>query len=193
MGEVSYIDVWRIWFAGKETSTYVLWGIELLWWGRVGKIVQLIAALTVIAEIIGPDKLRSFGESLHPKTTRTLSARFDRATTFYGRVADFPLGNWLLLLITMMLTAGMFQILNAMIGLPNSKWLLIPFFILSLVMGVTVGFLFILIVMSIGLIIDVCIIRPIVKLLETTYLDKVIKVFSIIVLLVGFHFDLLAS
>ena len=65
MPEISYIDAWGLWFSGKNVADQMLLGIQILWWGRLGKIVGLLSALSIIAEIIGPQKLRKFGKSLH--------------------------------------------------------------------------------------------------------------------------------
>ena len=65
MNEISLIDAWKNWLAGTPILDAQFWGIRLLWWGRFGKLAQIIAALTIVAEIIGSDRIRSFGTSLH--------------------------------------------------------------------------------------------------------------------------------
>jgi hypothetical protein len=65
MMNITIIQAWKLWLLGNLQPDYMLWGINLFIWGRIGKIVQFIAALAIIAEIIGPDKLRAFGNGLH--------------------------------------------------------------------------------------------------------------------------------
>jgi hypothetical protein len=67
MNKVNLLEAWRIWFSEGETRNLTLWGLKILWWGRIGKVVQLIAALTILAEIIGPERLRVFSKSLRTR------------------------------------------------------------------------------------------------------------------------------
>jgi hypothetical protein len=38
-----------------------LWGMPILWWGRIGKLAEFTAGLVVVLDLIGPDRLRAFG------------------------------------------------------------------------------------------------------------------------------------
>ena len=52
----------------------------MLWWGRIGKLVALVAAFAIIAEFAGPVRMRVWGQSLHrvvsvrPLMSRLISA-----------------------------------------------------------------------------------------------------------------------
>jgi hypothetical protein len=59
------IEAWLLWFAGRLGDTYILWGIQLLWWGRIGKLLQLLAILTAVIEVVGAERLKEFGNRLH--------------------------------------------------------------------------------------------------------------------------------
>lgn len=89
--EIGLIDAWKLWATGVSVADYELWGLQILWWGRIGKFVQLIAAITIIAEIIGAKNLREFGRSLHPAyplahiRQLTTNAK-DWVKTFYGYI-----------------------------------------------------------------------------------------------------------
>jgi hypothetical protein len=62
---VSILDAWRHWLAGdKIDENKLVWGLRLLWWGRVGKLMQFGAALAIVVEIVGPKRLRDWGNSL---------------------------------------------------------------------------------------------------------------------------------
>src|SRR5262249_25606678 len=65
MHEVSLWEAWSIWLSGSSVSDQILWGMRILWWGRLGKALGLLAGLTVLLEVIGPERLRQFGPSLH--------------------------------------------------------------------------------------------------------------------------------
>ena len=71
MNEVSLLEAWSLWLRGQTLGSYYLWGVQILWWGRVGKIVGLLSALSVFAELIGPERIRVFGKSLHSQFTVT--------------------------------------------------------------------------------------------------------------------------
>src|SRR5579864_3431403 len=59
------IEVWGHWTYGDRTDQLFLWGLSMLWWGRIGKLLELAAGLTVVAEIVGPERLRGYAHSLH--------------------------------------------------------------------------------------------------------------------------------
>lgn len=53
---------WRIWWTGQKLAeTQQLWGISMLWWSRIGKILQVCAGLLVVIDLFSPDKLRARG------------------------------------------------------------------------------------------------------------------------------------
>jgi hypothetical protein len=65
---MNLIQAWFHWFSGNKldenTTVCAVLCWKLLVWARWGKIIQLISATTIIADIIGPEKLRETGESL---------------------------------------------------------------------------------------------------------------------------------
>ena len=126
--------LWQRWsMEGPETlSSTILWGHHLFFWGRMGKLLEFIAALAIVADILGPEKLRLYGQWLER------ASKGEEKTTF-GRIVETLWtglsGQWL------------FQIL----------------------------------------------LFAIVWVLERPNADKWIKSISLVFLMIGFHFDLLAS
>ena len=59
------LDVYRVWQSGNPTIDCKLWGMRMLWWGRIGKLVALLSAFAIIAEFAGPVRMRTWGQSLH--------------------------------------------------------------------------------------------------------------------------------
>jgi hypothetical protein len=59
------MKAWELWYQARLPDDAVLWGLTILWWGRVGKLAQFFGAALIVAEIIGPERLRQYGESLH--------------------------------------------------------------------------------------------------------------------------------
>jgi len=59
-----YIEAWQRWLAGEQvTDVHLLWW-SILWWGRVGKILGLVAVGAFIAEIIGKEGLKNIWKAL---------------------------------------------------------------------------------------------------------------------------------
>jgi len=96
-------------------------------------------------------------------------------------VADFiaPIDEWWL--VVFLIKAVVFVFAFFII-----QFLIFPYFPF-LVLIVT------LIAIFVGMVIDFMLIRPVTKLLTLKYLKKWIKLISLLLLLTGFHFDLLAS
>jgi hypothetical protein len=62
---------WQMWMSGQKLETCrlcSLWCLDVIWWGRLGKIIALIAGLVVLLDIAGEDKIRKLGEWLTKKT-----------------------------------------------------------------------------------------------------------------------------
>ena len=61
MSSVGYLEAWARWFGGDATLRDArLWGLPVLWWGRLGKSAAFLAGMTLILDIIGPERLRQF-------------------------------------------------------------------------------------------------------------------------------------
>ncbi|MEU8356490.1 hypothetical protein AB0C27_10820 [Nonomuraea sp. NPDC048882] len=57
-------DLWSQWWSGSSLTGSQLWGLQLTYWARIGKLLQFMAGLTVILDLIGPEPLRAFGKRL---------------------------------------------------------------------------------------------------------------------------------
>jgi hypothetical protein len=77
---MNLIQAWLHWFSGdklaEDTTVCVILCWKLLVWARWGKIIQLISATTIIADIIGTEKLRETGESLRRSFPRDASKQY---------------------------------------------------------------------------------------------------------------------
>jgi hypothetical protein len=56
------VHAWRVWSAGLSAGAEPLWGHTVLWWARMGKLLQFVAGLVVVLDIVGPNRLRSVGK-----------------------------------------------------------------------------------------------------------------------------------
>ncbi len=214
MDEISYFEAWASWIRGDAISSKLLWGCSILWWGRIGKMVGLVSALTILAEIVGPQRLRQTGTAMH--------GHFElrRTGQYIFSAARWTLLMWKDLLsrpgskaereardeanqmgadnlnFVVMPLAGV--IVGIIVGLSSGWWsgLVAGFFVL--VMGFfTIGPILttsiIITVMIAATLLDLLFIEPLAWTLEHKHLGTIIKVASVILLLLGFHFDFLAS
>ncbi|GLY16365.1 hypothetical protein Kisp01_33800 [Kineosporia sp. NBRC 101677] len=56
-----YLEVVGDWLTRDVSADTFLWPLVLGWWGRVGKVLQFVAGLTVLLDLVGPEKLRAVG------------------------------------------------------------------------------------------------------------------------------------
>lgn len=236
MNKVSLMEAWKLWLSGNQVHDSLLWGVNILWWGRIGKLVQFAAALTIIAEIIGPERLRSFGNSMHATFTLKKAARHIRDSMDWVKAIWSSWWQYLLLLKFIFsnprkvlrspksisieykkFKEAKFKIqafnadnINFLICLilagvilyfwwpPLSWWrvLIVAFSVyvsLLLTISPVITILFFLIFALLGLLVDSFLIEPVAWVIERKHIDKWIKVISMLLILIGFHFDLLSS
>ena len=202
---------WGSWSSGELKQDYPLWGIKIFWWGRIGKFVAVIGASTIIVDIIGPERLRSLGESLHTRFNMTARGDLLRESirwykkTILGSTEESTLKtaaieskvNKLNYFLCFVLTViFLYRIVwkswdlswnnGGWVGVLIIMWGMYLIFLFTLSALVTIIIVFILTI--IGMFIDY-----IALMLERTYIDKLVKIAGVIMLFVGFHFDFLAS
>ncbi len=74
-----YFDVWAVWLDGKPTSGLVLWGWQVLWWGRAGKVLLFLAGLIAVVDVIKHSWLGDLGSSLLDRARRASARGNERA------------------------------------------------------------------------------------------------------------------
>ncbi len=189
-----------------------LWGFPLLWWGRIGKCLQFVGGATLILDLIGPDNLRTFGrhigqfrtrrdfENLRDVTVRVL--RFLRAPDW----PEIAVGMFFLAVFAIEVVVANPWFKTWVLGLPSFLpsvvgflataigLLLMPFYIMALLFG------FMLLMVGLQacwngllLLFDALFIEPIAWFLDHPRLEWRAKLFAFLALIIGFHFDLLAS
>jgi hypothetical protein len=60
----SLVDALQRWWSGKSTENLMVYGFSMVWWGRFGKILQLFGGLTVILDIVGPERVKAAADNL---------------------------------------------------------------------------------------------------------------------------------
>lgn len=214
MNEISIIEAWTQWFSGHLPSDATIWGVSIFWWGRIGKIMQAIGGVTIIADIIGPEKIRSFGTSLHGAITPTTLIQFlEDCSEWYTVIFRHTFLKDYADEITVeknsrhirlnVLNYGICFLLTALVVLStklySTGWffLIIEAAIIFVCLLVSVSPLLTVLTIAtfalIGLIINSSCVEPLAWFLEHPSLDRFTKIASLLLLLIGFHFELLAS
>jgi hypothetical protein len=78
------LHLWGRWLSGEKVDDARLWGLPMLAWGRTGKLLQFAAGLTVILDLIEPERLRKFGTRLRDQSWRQLADRLELPVLFGG-------------------------------------------------------------------------------------------------------------
>lgn len=64
MESVGYWEAWQLWFAGERVADLDLLWWKILWWGRWGKVLGVASAFLLIVEIIGIERLERTGRTI---------------------------------------------------------------------------------------------------------------------------------
>lgn len=59
MASISYFEAWGMWWEGKSTLGHDLFGVmSMVWVGRIGKILSFAGGLTLLLDIVGAERLQ---------------------------------------------------------------------------------------------------------------------------------------
>lgn len=168
VADLTYLQAWQLWFDNVQVTQDTLYGWPILALGRAGKVVAFLSGMTVVLDVIGPERLREFGAK-HKRYEAGSFQRLDRVISgFFGAGA---LGLLVLALVIVapswrpvVLPLGMGLILSSGVGL-----------VLSAVLD------------------NNLVIRVVARLLERPKAERIVRWLAVLGLAIGFHFDLLAS
>lgn len=210
--ELSLLQAWTLWMDGPLPADATYLGLKMFVWARAGKVLQFLGGATILAEIVGTQRLRLFGASLHAVFSARSALAFLRDVwTFYKswlgilrhdkgsdayQKADEQLnatltGKLWIALLLLLLFGGL-----ALIWSEHDLWGLLAiavvwFFVLALITPSLVA------VLGVAAYAALMLIQAVVAttawLLEREKLDLWIKLLAFLALLIGFHFDFLGS
>ncbi|MFJ1760207.1 hypothetical protein ACIOD2_07815 [Amycolatopsis sp. NPDC088138] len=87
MQTVSFWQALGLWFDGRSVSGYQMWGLPVLWWGRIGKLGQFTGGLVAIIDIVGVARITAWGERLRARPIegqrRTLTETWRRSRAIF--------------------------------------------------------------------------------------------------------------
>jgi hypothetical protein len=187
--EVGLVEAWLIWMECRTENLTLYWQ-TMLFWGRFGKVIQFVGALLVAVEIIGPERLRRFAASLKgaglPARLRKQVLIEEEGDAAKGKGnGDHDTASMIIIMI--IATFFAFPAAGTFVG--GDGW---PF--------VVAAFVFMLLFMLLGVFLVWLAawllersISALAWVLEHPRLDRLMKLLSVALVVVGFHFDLLAS
>jgi hypothetical protein len=210
--QTSLAQAWGLWLSGQPAAHLELWGLSILWWGRLGKIAEAVAGLAILADIVGPDGLRQFGRLLHGRFTLATAGHHMRNAMMWlwwwwkymrakesspeereaeQHMKEFGVAQVLLGAIAV-------AVITAVMAENWGDWKTLgihaagALFLMGLLGPFCVALLIIALAM-LGLLLDLAIIEPVARVFDRDAPDRLIKIGSLLLLVLGFHFDLLAS
>lgn len=207
-------DAWGNWSAGQSVTDEELWGLSILWWGRVGMGMEFLAALTIIAEIIGPNRLRILERTLRAHDFTRKALRFSLKTLWWAWLQlvmyvfsseDSPRQRRATDQAWAMGAAKVHVILSALLILPIGyalyhpeawwEWLIALWtaFFLALFVAIPLTVIVVVVPALLATAFDWAVVEPVARLLESRRVSTWIRIGSAVLLFAGFHFDLLAS
>lgn len=166
MDTISLFEAWWRWSEGDPTLRDAnLWGLRVLWWGRLGKLAAFVAGLVLIIDIIGPDRI------ITTLRRRSLERK--------GRVTGSQVVVLLGLIFVPATVAG--NLGGYVVTESERNWRIAVFF------GGTVVMLFLFWMIHRNAA------TWFARLYEHDRLIRIIRFLSLLAFAVGFHFDMLAS
>lgn len=84
---LSYWEAVGRWWQGQSLAGMRLWGFDMLWWGRIGKILQFTGGLAAIIDVIGPERIAAWGRQLRERQVEP--ARHSFAQSWRARWQTF--------------------------------------------------------------------------------------------------------
>ena len=171
----AWLEAWSRWFEGDPTlRESVLWGLKILWWGRIGKLAAFLAGLVIILDIveaiIGPERLRRVTE----RSGERLRNEDSGLQTLYAAVV----GIIVLGLATWAAILHPYNSSDELPGEPSTN----PWFVLILVSGAGIAFLMWLLIN-----------KSLIWVFEHNRVAWAVRVISLVLFVFGFSFDMLAS
>ena len=229
---IDLFQAWKLWAENVDIHDETLWFLTIRSWGRAGIIMQFLATGTLVLEILGPERVRSFGtvmsERLH---SLSIGNFFERIGSFRRSVILFTEENKSVFIIigfiiAVIIISSILQYrIDQMSSLQKILFLIVFFVAMTVagltiggIMGVCIGALFLCILFSFGIwalaagflfygavyVVSILfilpaymfyatIIRPLSWLTSNKHLEHASKIVSLILIVFGFHFSLLAS
>ncbi|MER5388209.1 hypothetical protein [Saccharopolyspora sp. NPDC002686] len=61
--DVGFWEAVGLWLSGQKLENFTMYGCPMLYWARIGKCLQFIGGAAIVLDLIGPQRLREWGDS----------------------------------------------------------------------------------------------------------------------------------
>lgn len=177
MTSLNYFEAWGMWWEGKSTLGHDLFGVvSMVWVGRIGKILSFAGGLTLLLDIIGAERLRRLAPVIRKGGCLLVLACYGSAFFLVPAASEH-----LFFLL---------DLVERMPDIPVISFLLyVAAFLVTMVL-VVFGPLFLF--YAPGLLL-MWVQEQVARLLAHERNVTIMRVGALVCVVVGFHFDLLAS
>ncbi|GAA2209335.1 hypothetical protein GCM10009850_047930 [Nonomuraea monospora] len=166
MADLGLLQAWDMWWDNVQVNQHTLHGWSILALGRAGKVIAFLAGMTIVLDVIGPERLRNF------------SARYRKSDKDKLRHKALAAGLCVAMAVTSVPAFIVFWMTN---DDPPSKHLAVAQIWIVTIFMILIPLL------------SPAAVRIFVKVIEQPKYERAVRWSAIALLLVGFHFDLLAS
>ena len=198
------IFAWSQWVSGRLPDEFVLWGQTIRWWARVGIAVQLVGVLTIIVEIIGPTKIRAYGEGLKQRVENRKSLEhliwvLNWPKRLYQTVKNrSPAPNpehieKRIESFTVRLYTSLTTFMMMIVAIPDPTDIAVYPVLLFILLLAGLFLLLSVLLAGTGFSFNSVVLMPMAWVLEHRFLSNTLKILSLLAVLFGIHFNLLAS
>lgn len=197
MDDIGLLEAWSRWASGPLRDS-LLWGLEIWWWGRIGILLSATGIVGLIVDIVGPDKLREIGRNLKDKAHIR-----EQAETVRKMVLVTAKSVAFVLALCLFLGFGIKGLVNLRAHVESSLLQDVIWFIIALLLLICVYFLIpamkpILMGMLLMLVMlaretALHSLAGAAWIMEHRHLRRALHVFILLALVIGLHFDLLAT
>jgi hypothetical protein len=183
------LHAWREWLAGHDITHLRLLGIEVLWWGRIGKALEFLGGLTVVIDLLGRARMTAFHTALRRKRRRFFAWVRGKAGRASAKTGD-PVGlRGFFVAGTVVL--ALFTFAAAHYAYPDDP---MPLPVLALFIVFAAPTLGGLVLGSLGyLLLEAFVVVALGQLRTREGLESRLKWFGLAILVIGFSMDLLSS
>jgi hypothetical protein len=202
---IGYLDAWKAWAHHQDINSRFLWHIQIYWWGRIGKLLELAGGMTVVATILGPSRLEAAAKALRENDVRKLATklRADVPSLWRGYVNTIkgPAIQAIFAIVTLFtslffvglgafngVTAGATALGGGLADVANYSSMASLFVVLLPALGLAL----ILIVVVAGYALDIFVARPLAFGAKTATRESVVQGAGVLLLALGIHFDVLS-
>ncbi|MPZ47159.1 MAG: hypothetical protein GEV05_28115 [Betaproteobacteria bacterium] len=212
MAELTLCQAWANWWDSVPIISSTLWGIQILWLGRIGKVIQFAGAALIVVEIIGVSNINKAGNQLagmlsSPAITspgRTAAGRamrhwqllLGRARPTPAELREVPAREVFtspryVLELALLFIAGYWVWTS--LSLLATKVLAVA--AVAIVWAFVAPFLSLIVIFFLAALplLALLLLKTLAWMMSRPRLDWATKVLALLLVVVGFHFDLLAS